>query len=184
MSPRGLIGRNAWRERRPRFHAGADFRTRDGYNGERIVVIAPTDLPGMRSLSLVGSDQLRRAGVNIDLQEMDFGSVIRRRNNQSPPDKGGWNVFFTFIDRSIPNTHPFGNPALRADGKAAYDGWPTSQRIEELRRDWLDAGELGEQRRIAAELQMQVWQDVRFIPMGEYWQTEVDPNRETAGAVR
>src|SRR5713101_5343251 len=67
VSPRGLIGRNAWRERRPRFHAGADFRTRDGYNGERIVVIAPTDLPGMRSLSLVGSDQLRRAGVNVDL---------------------------------------------------------------------------------------------------------------------
>jgi hypothetical protein len=31
----------------------------------------------------------------------------------------GENVFFTLIDRSIPNIHPFGNPALRADGKAA-----------------------------------------------------------------
>ena len=158
--------------RRPRDYPAARRALAEaGYNGERIVVIAPTDLPGMRSLSLVGSDQLSRAGANIDLQEMDFGTVIRRRNNQSPPDKGGWNVFFTFIDRSIPNTHPFGNPGLRADGKAAYDGWPTSQRIEELRRDWLDAGELGEERRIAAELQMQVWQDVPFIPMGEYWQT-------------
>ena len=27
------------------------------------------------------------------------------------------------------------------------------------------------QGRIATELQMQVWQDVPFIPMGEYWQT-------------
>jgi len=44
-------------------------------------------------------------------------------------------------------------------------------RIEELRQAWLDARELAEQRRIAAELQMQVWQDVPFIPMGEYWQT-------------
>jgi peptide/nickel transport system substrate-binding protein len=61
---------------------------------------------------------------------MDFGTVVKRRTSQSPPDKGGWNVFFTMIDRSIPNTHPFGNPALRADGKAAYDGWPTSPRIE------------------------------------------------------
>ncbi|HEY4214499.1 MAG TPA: hypothetical protein VGM84_23690, partial [Steroidobacteraceae bacterium] len=73
--------------------------------------------------------------------------------------------------RSSSNIHPFGNPALRADGKAAYDGWPDSPRIEELRRTWLDAGDLAEQRRIAAELQMQVWQDVPFIPMGEYWQT-------------
>jgi hypothetical protein len=41
---------------------------------------------------------------------------------------------------------------------------------EELRRAWLDAGDLAEQRRIAAKLQMQVWQDVPFIPMGESWQ--------------
>ena len=101
---------------------------------------------------------------------MDFGTVIRRRTNQAPPDKGGWNVFFTLIDRSIPNSHPFGNPNLRADGKAAYDGWPSSPRIEELRRTWLEAQEPDSQRHIAAELQMQVWQDVPFIPMGEYWQ--------------
>lgn len=62
----------------------------------------------------------------------------------------------------------FGNPALRADGKAAYDGWPASPRIEELRRAWLDAADLAEQRRIAVELLMQVWQDVPFIPMGEH----------------
>src|SRR5947209_13163834 len=69
---------------------------------------------------------------------MEFGAIVKRRTSQSPPDKGGWNVFFTLIDRSIPNIHPFGNPALRADGKAAYDGWPDSPRIEQLRR----AGEL------------------------------------------
>ena len=85
-----------------------------------------------------------------------FGAVVKRRTSQSPPDKGGWNVFFTLIDRSIPNIHPFGNPALRADGTAAFDGWPDSPRIEELRRAWLDAGDISEQCRIAAELQMQV----------------------------
>jgi peptide/nickel transport system substrate-binding protein len=139
--------------------------------GEPIVVIAPTELAGIRALSLIGADQLRRAGLNVDLQEMEFGAVVKRRTSQSPPDKGGWNVFFTLIDRSIPNIHPFGNPALRADGKSGYDGWPDCLRIEELRRAWLDAGDLHEQRRIAAELQMQVWQDLPFIPMGEYWQT-------------
>ena len=140
-----------------------------GYSGEPIVLLAPTEQ--WHALSLVGADWLRRAGLNVDLQEMEFGAVVERRTSQSPPDKGGWNIFFTMIDRSIPNIHPFGNPNLRADGKAAYDGWPDSPQIEKLRRAWLDACDLAEQQRIAAELQMQVWQDVPFIPMGEYWQT-------------
>ena len=28
-----------------------------------------------------------------------------------------------------------------------------------------------DQRRICAELQLQLWQDVPYIPMGEYWQS-------------
>jgi peptide/nickel transport system substrate-binding protein len=139
-----------------------------GYKGERIVVIAPTD--ALVAVSRIGAEQLRRAGLNIDYQESDFGTVVRRRANQAPPDKGGWNVFFTMIDRSIPNTNPYGNQAIRADGKAGWDGWPTSARIEALRAAWLDAAGLNEQRRVCAELQKQLWEDVPFIPMGEYWQ--------------
>jgi peptide/nickel transport system substrate-binding protein len=158
--------------RRPRDPAAAKKGlAAAGYGGEKIVVLAPTELAGIRALSLVGADQMRRAGLNVDLQEMDFGTVVKRRTSQGPPEKGGWNVFFTMIDRSIPNIHPFGNPALRADGKAAYDGWPESSKIEELRSAWLDAGDLGVQRRLAADLQKQAWIDVPFIPMGEYWQT-------------
>jgi len=145
--------------------------THAGYNGEKIIVLAPTDAQGIRLLSLAGTDQLRRAGMNLDLQEMVFGTELRRSQNQAPPDKGGWNAFFIFMDRSRPNTNPYGNPWIRADGLAAFPGWPTSPRIEALRAAWLDAGNLDEQRRICTELQMQLWQDVPYIPMGEYWQS-------------
>jgi peptide/nickel transport system substrate-binding protein len=144
---------------------------RAGYNGEKIVVFAPADAPPIRALSLIGADQLRRAGMNVDLQEMDLGTLLRRRLNQAAPDKGGWNVNFGLLDRSVPNTNPYGNMWIRADGLAAFDGWPTSPRIEALRAAWLDAGNIDEQRRICTELQMQLWQDVPYIPMGEYWQS-------------
>jgi peptide/nickel transport system substrate-binding protein len=144
---------------------------RAGYNGEKIVVLVPTDVQEVRALSLAGTDQLRRAGMNVDLHEMELGAAIRRRQNQAPPDNGGWNAFFGFLDRSIPNTNPYGNRVIRADGLAAWDGWPTSPRIEALRAAWLDAGDLEEQRRICAELQMQLWEDVPYIPLGEYWQS-------------
>jgi peptide/nickel transport system substrate-binding protein len=142
-----------------------------GYNGEQIVILVPTDVQEIRAESLAGIDQLRRAGMNVDAQEMELGAAIRRRQNQAAPDKGGWNAFFGLNDRSVPNTNPYGNIWIRADGLAAFDGWPTSPNIEALRAAWLDAGNLDEQRRICVELQMQLWQDVPYIPMGEYWQS-------------
>jgi peptide/nickel transport system substrate-binding protein len=144
--------------------------SRAGYNGETIVVIAPADLPAMQALSVVGADQLRRAGMNVDLQEVDAGTALRRRLSQQPADKGGWNVFFYFLDRSTPTTNPFGNPAIRADGRAGWDGWPYSPRIETLRAAWLGASSLDEEKRVCEELQKQFWRDVPYIPMGEYWQ--------------
>jgi len=95
---------------------------------------------------------------------------FRQRQSQAPPDKGGWNAFFGFLDRSIPNINPYGNRVIRSHGLAAWDNWPTSPRVEALRAASLDAGDLDSQRWICAALQMQLWQDVRYIPMGEYWQ--------------
>lgn len=158
--------------RGPRDYAGVQRAlAQAGYNGEQIVVVAPTDVQPIRALSLIGTDQLRRAGINVDFQEMDQGASLRRRQNQAAPDKGGWSAFFGLLDRSIPNTNPYGNAMVRADGHAALVGWPTSPRIEALRASWLDAGNIDEQRRICVELQMQLWQDVPYIPMGEYWQS-------------
>src|SRR6266851_373157 len=144
--------------------------TAAGYKDERIIVMAPTDVRELGDLTRTGAEQLRRAGMNVDLQEFDFGNVIRRRNNQGPPDKGGYNMFCTLIDRSLPNVHPFGNLAIRADGKEPINGWASSPKIEELRAAWLDTADLEQQKKICEEMQKQLWQDVPFIPLGEYWQ--------------
>src|SRR5262249_27177835 len=114
-----------------------------GYKGEKIVVIIPTDVSELSNLARTGAEQLRRAGMNIDQQDMDAGSWFRRRVSQTPPDKGGYNMFCTLIDRSLPNVHPLGNLAIRADGKEPINGWANSPRIEELRAAWLDTTDFG-----------------------------------------
>jgi peptide/nickel transport system substrate-binding protein len=141
-----------------------------GYKGEKVAVMVPTDVGELGNLTRIGAEQLRRAGMNIDLLEMDFGSVVRRRGNPAPPDQGGYNMFCTLIDRSLPNLHPYGNLAIRADGKEPINGWANSPRIEELRAVWLDTADLPQQKRICVDLQKQLWEDVPFIPLGEYWQ--------------
>jgi peptide/nickel transport system substrate-binding protein len=138
--------------------------------------MAPTDVHELGNLTRTGAEQLRRAGMNVDLLEVDFANVIRRRANQSPPDKGGYNVFCTLIDRSLPNIHPYGNLAIRADGKEVINGWANNPKIEELRTAWLDAADLPEQKRLCTELQKRLWIDVPFIPLGEYWQASAYRN--------
>jgi peptide/nickel transport system substrate-binding protein len=157
--------------RRPRDYAAVKRALAEaGYKGEKIIVMAPTDAREIGDLTRTGAEQLRRAGINVDLQETDFANVVQRRLNQGPPDRGSYNMFCGLIDRSLPNIHPFGNLAIRADGKEPVNGWANSPRIEELRAAWLDTTDLEQQKRICVGLQKQLWEDVPFIPMGEYWQ--------------
>jgi peptide/nickel transport system substrate-binding protein len=143
--------------------------TEAGYRGETVVALNAADSVALHAVSLVGADELRRGGMEVDVQSMDFATLIRRRGNRGTPDKGGWNVFFAVLDNSS-SFVPAANPFLRCDGLAAFDGWPTSPRIEELRQAWLDAVNLDEERRICREMQTQFWRDVPYVPMGEYTQ--------------
>jgi peptide/nickel transport system substrate-binding protein len=66
-----------------------------GYAGQRVVIISPTDFPTIGPLGSVTAEALRKIGMNVDLQEMDWGSVLQRRTSREPVDKGGWSMFHT-----------------------------------------------------------------------------------------
>jgi peptide/nickel transport system substrate-binding protein len=140
-----------------------------GYHGERVVALMATDIPVVHALAQVAIDQLTRAGFNVDAQAMDFGTLISRRTRREPPDKGGWNVLFTFLD-GIGNFNPANNFALAANGAKAWFGWPDSPDIEALRAAWLEESDLEAQRKICRALQIRLWQDVPYVPMGAYYQ--------------
>jgi peptide/nickel transport system substrate-binding protein len=74
-----------------------------GYRGEPVAVLGVSDNTYFAAISQVGADQLRKAGMNVDLRSMDFTSMIRRRLSKDPPDKGGWNVFFSINDGLFTN---------------------------------------------------------------------------------
>ncbi len=138
-----------------------------GYRGEPVVVLAVTGNVLFEVASTVGADQLRKAGLNVDLQVMDMATMFRRRTSKETIGKGGWNVYFTFIDGMFGGT-PATNSAIRGDGKSGIDGWPRSLRLEALRDAWLDTDDAAEQKRIAREMQTQLWLDVPYIPMGHF----------------
>ena len=140
--------------------------TSAGYKGETVVVLAPTDFPSLKALADVGSDLMRRLGLKVDYQAMDWGSVVQRRTNRNPPDKGGWSVFHTFWD-GLDQLSPAVNVMLRGNGTNGSPGWPDNPGIEALREQWLAAPTLDEQKRLSADIQRQAFADVPYIPLGQ-----------------
>ena len=139
-----------------------------GYNNEKTVLLAPTDPHYRKAMADVGAAMLTDAGFNLDVQSMDWGTAIERRENKQPVDKGGWSALFTTangLDMQTPLLH-----FLRTTGEKAWFGWTNSPRIEELRAAWLDAPDLAAQKKIAADIQLQCWIDVPHLPVGIWYQ--------------
>jgi peptide/nickel transport system substrate-binding protein len=141
-----------------------------GYNGEKVVLIAPGDYPQINALSLVTADVIRRLGMNLEFVSADWGTVIQRRASKEPVDRGGWSIFHTTSSgQSL--TLPVFNLFLRANGPRAWFGWPDVPEIERLRGEWVEkGGDPAESRRIAEELNRLAMHEMYYIPLGFYWQ--------------
>ncbi len=138
-----------------------------GYKGERIVMMTATDQPIVNSQAQVIAEELRGVGLNVDLQAMDWGTLITRRASKEPIDKGGWNIFFTwFIGPDLAN--PALSIPLRANGAKAWFGWPTDEKLEALRTQWFEAPDLAAQQKVAAEVQEEAFKEVPYIPTGQF----------------
>jgi peptide/nickel transport system substrate-binding protein len=61
-----------------------------GYDGRPVVLLDPTDLPFMHAATLVTRELLTEAGINVDLQPMDWSTLVSHRAEKKPPDEGGW----------------------------------------------------------------------------------------------
>jgi peptide/nickel transport system substrate-binding protein len=140
-----------------------------GYKGERIVYLAPTDVPRINAIAEVGADMLRKIGMNVDEVSTDWGTTVQRSVSRQPLDKGGWSIFASFtggLDMSSPAT----GQLLRGNGPNAYNGWPVLPKLEELRDAWLAADDTPTQQTIAQQLQAQALDDVPYLPLGLYYQ--------------
>ncbi|MFZ3235632.1 MAG: ABC transporter substrate-binding protein [Stellaceae bacterium] len=138
-----------------------------GYKGERVVLLDPTDFSVLHSLSLVTADLLHRLGVNVDVEAMDWGTLVSRRASKAPVDQGGWNVFTTTFP-GIAILDPAVDAPLRENGASAWFGWPDDPVVEKLRQAWIAAPTEAERKTIAADLQREAYVSVPYIPLGEY----------------
>ena len=63
------------------------------------------------------------------------------------------------------------NQALRSNGEAAWFGWPSDDKIETLRSQWIKASDSEARQEIAMAIQQRAFESVPYIPTGA-WKTK------------
>ncbi|MFZ6764956.1 ABC transporter substrate-binding protein [Pseudoroseomonas sp. WGS1072] len=148
--------------------AGRLFREA-GYDGRPVVLIAPGDNEIIRGFGMLAAERMRAAGLTVDLQTMDFATMMSRRNRQDAPAQGGWNIF-PMWSYGFELDNPVANVALSTNcTDASYAGWACSKRIEALKDAW--ARESAPERRAALldQIQQEASALVPIVPLGQFF---------------
>ena len=134
------------------------------YQGEKVIIMHPTDHPS-GPVALVTAEKLRELGVNVELQAMDWATLTSRRSSKNPPEEGGWSIFHTRTpsDTASPATH-----TQIATGETAWFGWPSDERIEELRIAWGKEPDPEKRRQILEQMHELAMDYQPFVTIGQY----------------
>ena len=141
-----------------------------GYGGEEIILMHPTDLPELNAATQVTAQLLRQAGINLNVQAMDWSTLTSRRAEKKSPADGGWNIFHTsWIAPDLVN--PVANIGVSGGGvEKAWFGWPTDAEIESLRQSFARETNPAKQKQLASQVQERAMDTVTYIPIGQYLQ--------------
>ncbi|MGK7864539.1 ABC transporter substrate-binding protein [Falsiroseomonas sp. E2-1-a4] len=137
-----------------------------GYKGERIVLLNPTDQPTINAHGVLVADLLRRIGMNVDQQDLDWGTVVQRRISKNPVESGGWSIACTNWP-AISIDNPATNTTTRGVGSAGWWGWFEDPATEELVQKWLSATTAEEADTLFLAAQARALELVPTIPLGQ-----------------
>jgi peptide/nickel transport system substrate-binding protein len=135
-----------------------------GYAGEPITVMAAQDVDAHKVWGDVTVDLLQHLGVKVDYAAVDFGTLMARMQQKSPPKQGRWHMFVTAA--SGVNFADPTNSSLRADGNRVGNGFASNAQVEADIAAWFDAKSADEEKTIARRLNKACLDHVLFAPLG------------------
>jgi len=140
-----------------------------GYDGTPVVLMHSTDLKALTNLAPVAKSLMEKAGFKVDMQSMDWQTLVARRAKKDPPNAGGWNAFLTsWVTADVMN--PVSTAYLNSACDKALFGWPCDETMEKLRDQFARESDPAKQKAIAEAVQARNMEITAEIPVGEYLQ--------------
>lgn len=128
-----------------------------GYKGEPIRIMVSRQYEFHYTMALVFAEQLKRAGFAVDIQTVDWATLVQRRN-----DPKLWDVFFTHSP-TLPE--PMLSPPQLGDG--APGGWDSAAKKETIAAFNRETN-LSKRAALWGKVQQLVYDEVPFIEVGKY----------------
>jgi peptide/nickel transport system substrate-binding protein len=138
-----------------------------GYNGEKVVLLDPTDQFVPHNAALVTAQLLRKAGVNVEVQAMDWSTMLTRRAEKKPVSEGGWNLFHTWVT-GADQTGVLSNFQAAGGCDKAWFGWFCDPKIEDMKILWAKETNLAKKKALAAEIQRRAYEGGAYVPLGQF----------------
>jgi peptide/nickel transport system substrate-binding protein len=149
-----------------------------GYDGTPVVLMQSTDISSLSNLAPVAKSLLEKAGFKVDLQAMDWQTLVSRRAKKDPPASGGWSAYLTSWG-SVDVLDPVSANFLNASCEKGTFGWPCDAEIERLRDAFAKETDPAKQKAIAEAVSVRVTEYPTHIHLGQYLQPSAFRNNIT-----
>ena len=152
---------------KPNLEKARQLLKESGYDGAPIIMMQATDLQSSNQLPPVGKQALEKIGFKVDLQAMDWQTLVARRAKKDAPDKGGWSIFYT-TTVTAGTEDPAGNAFTSGGCDKAWFGWPCDPEMEKLRTDFVKESDPERQKAIALAVSDRVMEQAVYMVLGQY----------------
>jgi peptide/nickel transport system substrate-binding protein len=140
-----------------------------GYDGTPVVIMQSTDIVSLSNLAPVAKSLMEKAGFKVEVQAMDWQTLVTRRTKKDPPGAGGWHAFLTSW-ASVDILDPVAASYLNASCDKATFGWPCDEQIEKLRDQFARETDAAKQKAIAEAAQLREVEYPTHLQLGQYTQ--------------
>jgi peptide/nickel transport system substrate-binding protein len=152
------------------FKKARELLKEGGYDGTPIVLLHSTDRHVYANLAPVAKSLMEKAGLKVDMQSMDWQTVVTRRSKKDPVAQGGWNITLTSTNNVL---NPLESSYLSAACEKTTFGWPCDAEIERLRTAFSLETDPAKQKALAEAVQVRAVEYPVYIPLGQWYQPMV-----------
>jgi peptide/nickel transport system substrate-binding protein len=150
------------------FKKARELLKEGGYDGAPVVLLQSTDLAVLTNLAPVAKSLMEKIGMKVDMQSMDWQTVVARRTKKDPSDKGGWDAMLTsWAAADVLN--PVSSAFVNASCDKAPFGWPCDPELEKLRADFARESDPAKQKAIVDAVQIRETEYPTYINVGQYY---------------